>query len=237
MSFTIFDKFGRAAEWMTPEQKTVFCEALFDYGLYGTVLDTDDPVLGSAFAMAMEDIDHSKSKRKQGESGGRPPKTAVRSRQAADPAGDDAEEPTDEPTAEPTDEPSEEPTEKPSEKPTEKPTAKAIPKPKAIQSNTEQYRAKQGREARGSAARPPALPGARPPRGGRFAPPTVEDVRAYAEGAGCSVDAERFVDYYASNGWKVGRSPMRDWRAAVRNWARRDAPKEATSVGDVYSRL
>lgn len=57
---------------------------------------------------------------------------------------------------------------------------------------------------------------------GRAAPPTEEDVFEYCQDSGLSVDAGRFVDYYASRGWKMGSEPMQDWRAAVRNWARRD---------------
>jgi hypothetical protein len=36
------------------------------------------------------------------------------------------------------------------------------------------------------------------------------------------VDPEEFVDFYTSKGWKVGKNPMKDWKAAVRTWARRD---------------
>ena len=58
--------------------------------------------------------------------------------------------------------------------------------------------------------------------------PTVEQVREYAAKAGLNLDAERFVDYYTANGWKVGgRTPMKDWQAAARNWARRDTQKPA----------
>ena len=61
----------------------------------------------------------------------------------------------------------------------------------------------------------------------RFSAPSVDEVSEYAEELGFSgFDALRFIDYYESNGWKVGRNPMRDWRAAVRNWARKDAPKD-----------
>lgn len=52
----------------------------------------------------------------------------------------------------------------------------------------------------------------------RFAPPSVEDVKTYCTEKGYSMDAEHFVDYYTSNGWRVGRNPMKDWKAAVRNW-------------------
>ena len=56
----------------------------------------------------------------------------------------------------------------------------------------------------------------------RFAPPTAEEVRAYAQDKGLQMDAEAFVDFYASKGWKVGNAPMKDWQAAARNWAKRD---------------
>lgn len=57
----------------------------------------------------------------------------------------------------------------------------------------------------------------------RFKPPTVGEVQAYCIEKGYHVDAERFVDYYTSNGWKVGRNSMKDWRAAVRTWEKKDA--------------
>ena len=56
--------------------------------------------------------------------------------------------------------------------------------------------------------------------------PTVEEVAAYCRERGNSVDAERFVDFYASKGWKVGNQPMKDWKACVRTWEKRDAPAE-----------
>lgn len=58
--------------------------------------------------------------------------------------------------------------------------------------------------------------------GGGFSPPSVEDVSAYADENGLALNADRFIDYYESNGWRVGSNPMRDWKAAARNWARRD---------------
>ena len=54
----------------------------------------------------------------------------------------------------------------------------------------------------------------------RFTPPTVDEVRAYCQERKNNVDPERFVDYYTSNGWKVGKNPMKDWKAAVRTWER-----------------
>lgn len=55
----------------------------------------------------------------------------------------------------------------------------------------------------------------------RFTPPTVEEVSAYCRERGNDVDPEQFVDHYTANGWRVGgKSAMKDWKAAVRNWER-----------------
>ena len=56
----------------------------------------------------------------------------------------------------------------------------------------------------------------------RFRPPTVEEVEAYCFERNNKVDAERFVDFYSSNGWRVGKNPMKDWKAAVRTWEKRE---------------
>ena len=55
-----------------------------------------------------------------------------------------------------------------------------------------------------------------------FVPPTIRDVEDYAFEKGLNIDAKRFVNYYASKGWMVGRTKMKDWKAAARNWAARD---------------
>ena len=63
----------------------------------------------------------------------------------------------------------------------------------------------------------------KPPRAARFTPPTVDEVDAYCQERGNKVDPARFVDFYASKGWLVGTSKMKDWQAAVRSWERSDA--------------
>lgn len=54
----------------------------------------------------------------------------------------------------------------------------------------------------------------------RFIAPSIDEVRKYIEEKGYSIDPERFVDYYTANGWMVGKSHMKDWKATVRNWER-----------------
>lgn len=63
----------------------------------------------------------------------------------------------------------------------------------------------------------------------RFTAPSLEDVKAYCEERKNNVDPERFIDYYTANGWKVGKNPMKDWKAAVRSWERNDFGKPKTA--------
>lgn len=63
-----------------------------------------------------------------------------------------------------------------------------------------------------------------PKKSKSFQHPTVEEVRAYCQERGNSVDPERFVTYYDANGWVQGNrgKPIKDWKAAVRLWEQND---------------
>jgi hypothetical protein len=63
------------------------------------------------------------------------------------------------------------------------------------------------------------------PKGASFAPPTLEEVAAYCKERGGKVDPQRFIDFYASKGWMIGKNKMKDWKAAIRTWERDDATK------------
>lgn len=57
----------------------------------------------------------------------------------------------------------------------------------------------------------------------RFHPPDLAEVKAYfAEKGGTNAQAERFFTYYESNGWRVGKNPMKKWKAAASGWISRD---------------
>ena len=62
----------------------------------------------------------------------------------------------------------------------------------------------------------------------RFVKPTIEEVQAYCEERHNGVDAQRWFDYYEANGWKVGKNAMKDWKASVRTWERKEERKEGT---------
>ena len=57
---------------------------------------------------------------------------------------------------------------------------------------------------------------------GRFIKPSVEEVSAYCRERGNAVDPEEFFDFYESKGWRIGKEQMRDWKAAVRTWEKRN---------------
>lgn len=71
-------------------------------------------------------------------------------------------------------------------------------------------------------------------RGARFVAPTLQEIKDYILDNSLSVDAEneaeKAFDYYTSKGWKVGNTPMKDWKAAIRNWCRRNFTPACTAA-------
>lgn len=57
--------------------------------------------------------------------------------------------------------------------------------------------------------------------------PEREEIESYCRERGNGIDPDYFYDYYAATGWQVGQHPIRDWRALVRAWEKRDAQKSA----------
>ena len=72
-----------------------------------------------------------------------------------------------------------------------------------------------------------------------FKKPTLDELKEYCLSSSLSVDYQYFYDYYESNGWKVGKNPMKDWKATLRNWDRKNKkPKQVTKsnyeIGKIY---
>lgn len=59
----------------------------------------------------------------------------------------------------------------------------------------------------------------------RFKRPSIEEINAFCLDNNLELNAQSFIDYYDSNGWKVGKNNMKDWKATARRWAK---PKEQT---------
>jgi len=68
----------------------------------------------------------------------------------------------------------------------------------------------------------------------RFVPPTLNQVREYMFEKNDIikyVEADKFHDFYESNGWKVGKNKMKCWKAAVRNWLKSNSGNQSRMYG------
>lgn len=76
-------------------------------------------------------------------------------------------------------------------------------------------------------------------RENKFSSPTLEAVTTYCREQGIKIDPGKFFDYYQSNGWKVGKNSMKDWKAAIRYWDRGDKSKKSgtykPTTEDIYA--
>ncbi|MGH1601577.1 phage replisome organizer N-terminal domain-containing protein [Campylobacter majalis] len=57
------------------------------------------------------------------------------------------------------------------------------------------------------------------PKRKRFIKPTLQELEEYKANNALNTDCQNFFNYYESKGWVVGKAPMKDWRAAMRNWS------------------
>jgi len=65
----------------------------------------------------------------------------------------------------------------------------------------------------------------------RFSKPSLIELQSYCLERKNTVDAQRFFDYYESNGWRVGKNPMKDWKASVRTWEKSDINNQKPQNG------
>lgn len=107
--------------------------------------------------------------------------------------------------------------------------AKRLPQSSLVESRVDKDSIGEGNSADGAAPIPK-----------RFVKPTVEEVAAYCKERNNNVDPQRFWDFYEAKGWKVGNQPMKDWKAAVRTWEKRDGgggrPKGGGTSSSKYDR-
>ena len=69
----------------------------------------------------------------------------------------------------------------------------------------------------------------------RFTPPTLEEVTAYCKERNNNIIPERFIDFYSSKGWMVGKNKMKDWKAAVRGWEDRETKQRTTEKQNSFN--
>ena len=97
-------------------------------------------------------------------------------------------------------------------------------KPEQTRKEKEKEKEREKESENDSYCSPPPPPGPK-----RFVPPTLAEVQSYVAQRQSPVDPQGFIDFYASKGWMVGKTPMKDWKAACRNaetwerWSRTEA--------------
>ena len=56
----------------------------------------------------------------------------------------------------------------------------------------------------------------------KFKKPDIEEIKTYCKSRNNKVDGEQFLNYYESKGWKIGKTPMKNWKAAIRTWEKNE---------------
>lgn len=213
-AFTFQAKYADALKGLPEEAQAEFALAIINYGCYGEEPCFKTPYLYALFTLAREDIDYSVKSRANGSKGGSKSskaKAETPSEQSGTPLAE-----TDNPPCEVSQPPLDE---------NGNPIHSIAIHSKAKHSSTEQV---------GSS---------------RMARPSASEVEAFMAGyaveKGISLsaarirdEAESFVDFYASKGWKVGKAPMKDWVAAARRWIRDKGGQGMKGGGDAdFSRF
>lgn len=221
-AFTFQAKYADALKGLPEEAQAEFALAIINYGCYGEEPCFKTPYLYALFTLAREDIDYSVKSRANGSKGGSKSskaKAETPSEQSGTPLAE-----TDNPPCEVSATPLAEGSQPPLDE-NGNPIHSIAIHSKAKHSSTEQV---------GSS---------------RMARPSVSRVEAFMAGyaveKGISLsaarihdEAESFVDFYASKGWKVGKAPMKDWLAAARRWIRDKGGQGMKGGGDAdFSRF
>lgn len=203
-AFTFQAKYADALKGLPEEAQAEFALAIINYGCYGEEPCFKTPYLYALFTLAREDIDYSVKSRANGSKGGSKSskaKAETPSEQSGTPLAE-----TDNPPCEVSATPLVEGSQPPLDE-NGNPIHSIAIHSKAKHSSTEQVGS--SRMARPSASKVEAfMAGYAVEKGISLSAARIRD------------EAESFVDFYASKGWKVGKAPMKDWCAAARRWIR-----------------
>ena len=211
-SFVFYKSFLDAIELLPEGEQLKAFKLIAHYGANGEMPEGEQTLANAIFLMAKPNIDATKEKRSNGKKGGRPAKE----------------------------------TEKNAEKEIEKPVVienenHRLSKPESnvdvnvnvdgnvdVNVNVNDDVNVNGDEESKKGAK----------QSSRFTPPTREEAAAYVKEQGLTrVDLDKFFDYYASNGWKVGKNSMKDWKATLRNWNRNEVDKVRPSPSGITQKF
>lgn len=193
-AFTFQAKYADALKGLPEEAQAEFALAIINYGCYGEEPCFKTPYLYALFTLAREDIDYSVKSRANGSKGG--------SKSSKAKAGTPSEQQI-------------------------TPLAETDNTPCEVSATTLAEVSQHPLDENGNPIHSKAIhsKAKHKERGGaRMARPTLQEVEAYIAEKGYNVDAAAFIAYYDSNGWKVGKNPMKSWKGALTTWERRDNP-------------
>lgn len=236
-AFTFQAKYADALKGLPEEAQAEFALAIINYGCYGEEPCFKTPYLYALFTLAREDIDYSVKSRANGSKGGSKSSKA-RAETPSEQSGTPLAE-TDNPPCEVSQPPLDGCDNPPCEV-SATPLAE-VPQPPLDENGNPIHSIAIHSKAKHSSTEQVGSP--------RMARPSASKVEAfmagYAAEKGISLsaarirdEAESFVDFYASKGWKVGKAPMKDWRAAARRWIRDKGGQGMKGGGDAdFSRF
>ena len=205
-SFVFYQSFREAIRHLPEKDRLEALEGIIDYALYGEYPIPESNVALAIITMAIPQIDANNKRRDDGKKGGRPSKKPMDSESTS------TEKPMVLKNAE-------------NKKPvvfnsasTEKPvvmkmTSTEKPNVNVNDNVNVNVNVNDNENIKG---------GYRGEKRTRFIPPSLQEVTAYCRERKNHVDPEAFVNFYESKGWKVGKDPMKDWKASVRTWEQRE---------------
>lgn len=185
-SFILYADQYASVKKLSVEQRGELLTSLYEYSIFGKILETDDLALDLVFTMFKETLDRDKEKyiakceanKRNGSLGGRPPKISVDLK----PNG----------------------------------FFENRDKPKKADSDSDNDSDSDSNKKENIKKK-------------KFIKPSFEEIKNYCLERQNNIDVRVFLDYYESNGWKVGKNPMKDWKATIRNWERNDRKKKNNS--------
>ena len=214
--FTWFPKLTRVLETLPPENVAEFAMAVAEYGTNEEEPTFSSPLLAAVFEGVREDIDNSINARQKNK-GGRPKKNPREN------GGLEVSETQETPVME-----------------NENQFSKTETPVMENENHSEEV-SKNGNPSYINQTIPShTIPSQTKEKGKRtrFRPPSLDEIRDYVESHGLdAVDPEGFHAYYESNGWKVGKNPMKSWTAALHSWQRRDQGKPSSERKEMLDEL
>lgn len=197
-SFVVYASYLKAAKRLNDADRLAVYDAIMEYGIEGTEPETDG-VAAAIFEIVKPLIDANMKKREAGRKGGEAKRSNL-----------EAEAKQNEANAKQTEA---------NRKQNEANAKQNEADPEKVPSNVNvnaNVNANANENVKGGIV-----------KGGRFQRPTPAEVAEYCKERGNGIDPEAFLDYYDSVGWKINGKTMKDWKAAVRTWERRDKERGA----------